>query len=274
MNPDRGIDVSQTDTIQFHKSPNICMCTHACMQRDCSIVNYNHQKDDCQLSLESCEEVEVEPDFTVTYRTCLPVTINHCIQWVSVANVLNGTGIACDPNSSYQVGRLVLQDDILVGEIHNVYLQYTEAWRDGTHYYNADETEVLQLQPGCSAHWMPYIPGDPFPDRTVIGGYLGKRCKGIPIIRGLTSDGVKYRCGYYNSETQLGYMVYISPEIATEMDILVLVWTLLWVNFPDWWWGRPLSVCFYLCLWNTHWLWWSKLFNHFSNECKRNVFPW
>ena len=159
-------------------------------------------------------------EFTITAVTlgkCLSVTVSTCIQWVPIADVMGSKEVQCDPNSStYQMGRLVLQQQILVGKF---FRDYVERWKDGARYYDADVTEIMQLDPGCSANWVPYTPGDPFPAGT---GHLGDPCAGTPIIRGLTSDGVTYRCGYYNAETQLGYLVFSNPETTTAMYNLVI----------------------------------------------------
>ena len=202
------------------------LCTHACMQKNCSVINYNHDKYYCQIGFEGCKMLIVDPEFTASSfpPVCLPVTVSPCIQWVPVTEVQDDKAIRCEHFSPYRVGRLVLQTDILVGKFAST---ETEAWKEEAYYSNANETEVMQLQPGCSANWVAYTPGDPFPPGTVIGGYLGDPCTGTPVIRGLISDGDSYRCGYYNSGTRLGYMIVTGPEVATEMDVLVLAWALL-----------------------------------------------
>ena len=75
---------------------------------------------------------------------------------------------------------------------------------------------------GCSANRVAYTHGDLFPAGTVIGGCLGNPYKGTPVIRGLDSNRNVYLCGCYNPDTQLGYMIVSGPEVASEMDILVL----------------------------------------------------
>ena len=195
------------------------LCTHVCMQKDCSVINYNHEKRYCQLSTGVCKEMVVDPEFRVTYKQCTSaVTMSPCIQWVPVAKVVVDKYVECQANKTWRVGRLVLSGDILVGKIRS---QYTYVWKDGSIYKNVAETEVLQLQPGCTATWIPYTPGDPLPSGTVVGGYLGDPCYGTPVIRGLVANNT-YRCGYYNAETRLGYTVFYDPEVVTEMDILVL----------------------------------------------------
>ena len=199
------------------------LCTHACMRKNCSLTNYNHEKHYCQLSHDSCHDMVEDPEFTVTAITlgkCLSVTVNPCIKWVPIADVVDSKEVQCDPNSSlYQMGRLVLLQQILVGKFMR---DYAEVWKNGARYYDATVTEIMQLESGCSANWVPFTPGDSLPAGTVIGGHLGDPCAGTPIIRGLTSDGVRYRCGYYNADTQLGYIVFHGPEATTEMYILVL----------------------------------------------------
>ena len=198
------------------------LCTHVCMQRqNCKAVSYNREKRYCQLTSEECEKIVEDLQFTVTkfyLPPCLPVTVSPCVQWVPVADVIDDMRITCDPTSHFYVGRLVLQEDIVVGKFATT---RTYVWKNGVEYSSPAATEVLQITPGCSANWVPYLPGDPIPNGTVFGGYLGDSCAGIPVISGVTSGDNK-RCGYYNPETQLGYMVYFDPEVATEMDILVV----------------------------------------------------
>ena len=200
------------------------LCTHACMQRNCNLINYNHEKHYCQLSSGDCL-AETNAAFIVTvlrFHKCLPVTVSPCIQWVPVADVVADRNIQCAPNdTAYQLGRLSYQGSIMLGKYSD---STAWVWINGAAYDSTvvDDLEILQLQPGCSAKWVPYSPGELFPARAVIGGYLGDACFGTPIIRGLTINGKTYRCGYYNIKTQLGYMVYFQAEVATEMDILVL----------------------------------------------------
>ena len=126
------------------------MCTHVCIQKNCSFINYNHEKSYCQLGLEDCQKMILDPEFTVTVTSfpplCLPVIMSPCIQWVPIAEVMDGKDIPCDLKSStFRVGRLVLRTDIVVGKFRS---QHTNAWKDGVQYHNANEAEVFQLQPG------------------------------------------------------------------------------------------------------------------------------
>ena len=197
-------------------------CTHLCMEKNCTFINYKHTEHYCQMGFEDCAKMIADPEFTVTTTTfpCLPFTRSSCIHWVPISEVIDDKDIPCDPSDTRgRIGRLVLQSDILVGKF---YTKFTIAWRDGVSYRNANETEVFQLEPGCSAVWVAYTPGDPLPDETVIGGYVGEPSNRTPIIRGLASNGISYRCGYYNPETQRGYIVHSRPEVVTEMYILVL----------------------------------------------------
>ena len=223
------------------------LCTHACMKQNCSLINYNHQKRHCQLGFDDCVRMEVDAEFIVTALQfpCLSVTVSPCIQWVPVANVDDDKDIVC--SSSYRVGRLVLQEGILVGKFMS---RNVEVWKDGSTYSTASKAEVLLLQSGCSTTWVSYTAGDPLPTGSVIGGFVGDPCKGTPIMRGGTGD----RCGYYNTETQLGYVVTSSnaAKSTTEMDILVLIWFLYgWIETGA---GHYWYSC--CTIKNTDALWW------------------
>ena len=106
------------------------LCTHVCMQKNCSFINYNHEKSYCQLGLKDCKKIILNPEFTVTVTSfpplCLPVIMSPCIQWVPIAEVMDGKDIPCDLKSStFRVGRLVLRTDIVVGKFRS---QHTNAW--------------------------------------------------------------------------------------------------------------------------------------------------
>ena len=182
------------------------LCTHICMQKNCSFINFQHEKSYCQMSFGGCQKVIVDAEVTVTAVSfppeCLPITISSCIQWVPIAEISVDKVIPCDPTSPrYRITRSVFRKDILVGKFHRGCI---EVWKNGGSYCKSDGAEVLQLQLVCSANWVAYTPGDPFPAGTVIGGYLGDPFAGTPIIRGLTNERNVYRCGYYSSDTQLG----------------------------------------------------------------------
>ena len=77
------------------------------------------------------------------------------------------------------------------------------------------------MKPWCSINWTTSVPGDPITTGTVVGGYVRDPALHTYIINGVGSDGRK-RCGYYNPETKLGYMVATGAEDTTEMEILLL----------------------------------------------------
>ena len=192
------------------------LCFHICMElNNCTIINYNHEKRYCNLTSEDCQKTVEDSEFTVTILSCL--------HWVSFENTVEDMCIPCDIyTASVVVGRLLFQKDILVGK-HSMSERKTYVWKNGTTFAAAN-TEVLQIMPWCAANWMTFVPGDPIPAGAVVGGYVGDPFVETYVITGVTRRGVK-RCGYYNPETGLGYVVGSrGAEATTEMDILVLHW--------------------------------------------------
>ena len=186
------------------------LCTHICMrQGNCSVINYNHEKRYYQLTSEDCQELIKDSEFTVTSFSCWA-------EWVPVAKAMDKFRVPCAKNSEYSVGRVVVQADILVGT-HTRWTTYTHVSKNGTRV-SSRKGEVLQMQPWCSVHWTPYIPGNTIPVGAVVGGYLGNPSNTTYVISGKG----KRSCGYYNPDTQLGYIVFPWSKIATNMDILVL----------------------------------------------------
>ena len=204
-----------TASEQYITIPNVPshLCTHICMQRGkCSTINYNHVKRYCQLTSEDCQKFVKDFDFTVTPFSCWA-------KWVPVAKVMGEFRVQCATDSAKFVGRVVLQTDILLGT-YTSKSRYTHVWKVQQNKIRLSSLmgEVLQTQPWCSAHWVPYIPGYPIPVGAVVGGYLGYPSNATYVIRGSGNKG----CGYYDPETMGGYIGFSWSMVATDMDILVL----------------------------------------------------
>ena len=138
------------------------------------------------------------------------------LRWEPAGADIGSLSVKC--SSGDYVGRLVFPTDILVGQFYH----YVVVWRNGSSYVSTAGAEVLQLYPHCSSSWEPYTPGDPIPANAVVGGYLGDPCSGTPIIDGIVmSSRRRKRCGYYNPQNRLGYMVFEGAEVTSEMNILV-----------------------------------------------------
>ena len=197
------------------------ICTHMCMQRpNCSVINYNHAHHYCQLTSEECDHIVEDAEFMVTamnFPKCSSITESPCLRWEPAGADTGSLRVRC--SSGDYVGRLVFPTDILVGQ----YYYDVGVWRNGNRYRSTTGAEVLQLYPHCSSSWEPYTPGDPIPSNAVLGGYLGDPCSVTPIIDGtvMSSNRGKKRCGYYNPNTRLGYIVYEGAEVTSEMSILV-----------------------------------------------------
>ena len=199
------------------------ICTHICMQRlNCSVINYNHVFDYCHFTSEECRKTTEDPDFVVTaldFPECLSVTVRSCLQWVPTTDIDHDLTISC--YDDLVVARLVLPSDVLVGWYHRD--QYgLRVWKNDHFFTSTVEGEVLHIHPGCSSTWEHYTPGDPIPANAVIGGYLGNACSGTPIIDEKGNSGGVLRCGYYNPETQQGFIGLPSGYDVAEMDILTL----------------------------------------------------
>ena len=169
------------------------LCTHACMQRNCSVINYNHEKHYCQLISGSSQS-----------------WFSSRLQWIPAYN-----GFLLKKLWTISVSNVSLMKHTSVGwcfrEIFWLINWALDIQQFGSSYSDASETKVLQLQPGCSANWIPYTPGDLFPPGIVIGGYLGDPCFGTPIIHGLTSRGRDCRWMLRHSCTTWCMVVLKSP---------------------------------------------------------------
>ena len=82
--------------------------------------------------------------------------------------------------------------------------------------------EFAVVSDTCSMVWVPYIAGNPIPQRAVVGGR--NRNGGLLFIASLWATASlesRYYYGYYDLELQLGYTVYSGVASNASVDIMV-----------------------------------------------------
>ena len=162
------------------------LCTYRCMMLPgCVLINYI-RGNICLLSNDVCREYMADEEFVVTYYGSKDTS---CVKWNSNtiharATTVAVTGCSLQPQyGTCLVGRLVRPPNTVPGNYYE-HDEIISAHWDGTQSW-VGEKEILNVQDGCQATWMPLTSGDIIPTDGVVGGYLA-RDGGIDlyIIRG------------------------------------------------------------------------------------------
>ena len=197
----QGTDASQKVVLQLWKFPKTCVPMPACKGTAASSITTTRS---------TTVSWSLEPVGTWWSTRSSQSWFSSRLQWIPAYN-----GFLLQKLWTISVSNVSLMKHTSVGwcfrEIFWLVNSALDIQKFGSCYNNASETEVLQLQPGCSANWIPYTPGDLFPPEIVIGGYLGDPCFGTPIIHGLTSRGRDCRWMLRHSWTTWCMVVLKSP---------------------------------------------------------------
>ena len=205
-------------------------CTYLCITRkECTIVNYNIQQNVCHLSNGPCIVLEADDAFQVKYLGL--VYRSDCFRWRTSSTFADSEMISspnCHPTENIcYLGRLVSSSNVLPGK----YLHASgKVWTvfDGNEVNSVDGSstkEILDVRPGCQLTWMPFSTGDPIPVGAVEGGLLANNGAILYVMRGPaeTYTGI---FGYYDPKTPLGILPHKGTVTVTEMELLVVLWSL------------------------------------------------
>ena len=83
-----------------------------------------------------------------------------------------------------------------------------------------DDIDILQVRPKCQVILVDYSAGNPIPDGAVVGGYLATG-SGSDVY--VIQAGEVAHFGYYDPDTELGYVEYRGVKTHTEMKIMILL---------------------------------------------------
>ena len=221
-----------SDTEEYHH------CVIRCIYKRCPFFNYNMAEQFFQLSDERCVSLVLDNQYNLT--SFIP-PVRYCFQWIpatgSDSNYMVPTS-SCHVLEAHDicyVGRLISGPHALPGKYYIAGGGLYTSMNGQMH--TSGQKEVLTVVPGCQVGWMSYTAGNVIPTRAVAGGFLSSGSgSSLFVIRGLASGYMSI--GYYDPNTDKGYVEYGGVNVLTEMGVLVEVWfTCLYIiaplpNFP------------------------------------------
>ena len=205
------------------------MCTYQCIRRnDCSIINYNTEKNTCHLSNDPC--VALEGDDTFQVNNLGLFHRSECLRWLPTSSFENSETVI-SPDCHHletvcYVGRLISSTNILPGK----YMRESDKvgtvfnGNEVTHIHFSSIKETLDVRPGCQLTWMPFSAGDVIPTGAVEGGFLESNGATLYVIRAPAGPRTAI-FGYYDPASNSGYVPHFGPVLVIEMELLVLLWS-------------------------------------------------
>ena len=199
-------------------------CIKDCLRKDCPFVNYNEVKKSCELSQQDCSSLILDDRYNLTAFSPLAAL---CLEWVpamesDTANLIPVS--QCHEDAIFDVcyvGRLISGSHTLPGKYNGVDYSLWSSFNGQP--YGGGVKEVLTVNTNCcQVAWIPYTAGNVIPIRAVVGGFLttGSAAK-LYVIRGQAVSLTLI--GYYDPNTELGYLEYHGVHESTEMEMLVVV---------------------------------------------------
>ena len=201
-------------------------CKLQCMQRPgCVQVDYSHVANQCLLYSSHCALLQPDEEFTSVRYKDECVSRAECIRWIPfngtipTGRVIISTPSAVAPqllargefNLAVIPGKLSINNLVLWSVFNYLPRRVT------------DNIQYLDIHLSCTGVWIPYVAGSgiELPGGAVQGGWL---TDGSPVyVAKMGSPRLHF--GYYDPEDgKAFYSNNGNKVIATEMDILVLLW--------------------------------------------------
>ena len=222
---------ADTNTVQFYYVPQH-LCTHYCISIfQCSMLSYHVNKNLCLLHKDICVEMVQAKQQVFSSIILYQSPINECISWLTSGGSIPDSErlVYMEQYNRHYVGRLHYNYELLPGKIikgSDGMILKTVSLVNGLTAISEDihsDMEFLVVSDSCGVTWMPYVIGNQMPTRAVVGGW---KSNGGPLFVAslwVTRSDMKskYRYGYFDPETQLGYAVYSEALSNSSVDIMV-----------------------------------------------------
>ena len=185
--------VTETETyIRITTRRHICI--HQCISTyNCTIANYNIVNDTCFLSMDTCRLLQPDPGFYTNTFT-LEQHTHRCIRWISSSEADASLTLVTQECYSWRgiqpcyLGRLRDSNNILPGK-YQAHDQKIISVLNDRGYMNGVK-ELMQVDPGCPAFWVPFTAGTDLYDKAVKGGYLADSSTDLYVMRTLQGENI------------------------------------------------------------------------------------
>ena len=203
------------------------LCTHYCVSRfRCPTFSYHVNTGVCFLHNNLCVELVKDTEHLLSYTMLNWPVKSECISWRSYQGNIPDDERVVQREKWHYVARLNHKDEVLPGRLIGDGNFKSVSLVNGVKAidkYADSSTEYLVVSDQCSIAWAPYVAGNTMPSRAVLGG---RRANGghLFVASLWTTRGKKdskYKYGYYDPESQLGYTINSRPASNNSVDILV-----------------------------------------------------
>ena len=210
--------VASNENIIGDRGTDRHMCVAKCVQDpNCLFLNYNTREERWVLGQRSCSRLEPDDQSQMLYFG--PGT-DFCFRWVPAMEHATGELIPMCGYCTQYIARAMADDQMLPGYI--VSSGAVETVLNGE-LYSSTEAEVLDVMSGCEVTWMAFVVGDPFPREAIVGGYSSGETQSPLYIMRASIQGSGIRAGYYDPDSEIGYVGHNGVIEVTSMQLLVLI---------------------------------------------------
>ena len=202
-------------------------CVWKCLKlKTCHYINHNYDTGQCDLGLNKCESLVPVTGISVSV---FGPPRDNCVLWatgqesgrVSVELQFRGKVI--------HLARMTTNNILLIGKFipaTGTFWANNEGERVGPVRESDQDIELLLMDPACTLSWMPYMAGGLLPVGAISGGLLHDGS--TTYVSKVTHDD-RLAFGYYSTEAELVYYELNGVHTKTSMEILALIWSLLFV---------------------------------------------
>ena len=176
--------------------------------------------------MDTCRLLQPDPGFYTNTFT-LEQHTPRCIRWISSSEADASLTLVTQECYSWggiqpcYLGRLRDSNNILPGK-YQAHDQKIISVLNDRGYMNGVK-ELMQVDPGCPAFWVPFTAGTDLHDKAVKGGYLADSSTDLYVMRTLQGDGLSM-FGYYNPAAAVGYVDHGGVQEVIHMELLFLLW--------------------------------------------------
>ena len=204
---------TETGMVKLSDVP-LYLCTHYCISElQCSMLSFHVNNGVCMVHEEVCVEVVQATEQVLSYIMLAGPQHRDCISWLPYQGIVPiGERLVHMTNRRFIMVRNRHKNETLLGRLdtNNKNTVKYVSLIDGPVSVKespGSAVDFLVVSDICSVSWVPYVAGNPMPPRAVVGGR--KWNNGPLVVAALwTTTGTKkmYSYGYYDPESQLGYM--------------------------------------------------------------------
>ena len=198
-------------------------CVWRCLSSNsCVVISYNHRLNHCELSMQLCDKVVSDVDFSVNVYG---MDRKLCLRWVPVTKYDAKKAIAFK-QKAWKPKIAVARKHVNTGLYPGKHLRFAQfqiivVVNESTEVADY-HGEILLVDPDCYWKWVLYTSPNVLPVGAVKGGY---DVNGESLYVARAKVNGYYSIGYYKPSQMRGYFgIYGHTETKKFMHILIILW--------------------------------------------------